>query len=68
MIIIWSTINIINIVINLVNNNNMVWRARRPLPCALRRLANFALGHERCAPVHRHHHHVLGLCLSLHRM
>ena len=36
MIIIWSTINIINIVINLVNNNNMVWRARRPLPCALR--------------------------------
>ena len=27
------------------------WRARRPLPCALRWLANPALGHERCAPV-----------------
>ena len=46
----------------------LVWRARKPLPCALRWLAEPALGHEQCAPVHRHQHPVLGLCLSLHRM
>ena len=41
--------------------------ARRPLPCALRCLANPALGHERCGPMPRHHlyhHPVLSLwCL-----
>ena len=41
----------------------LVWRVRRPLPCALRWLANPALGHERCAPVPRHHHPLLGLCV-----
>ena len=46
----------------------LVWRARKPLPCALRSSANPALGHERRASVPEHHHLVLGLCLSLPRM
>ena len=47
-----------------------VWRARKPLPCALRSSANPAVGHERRAPEPGHHHPVLGLlfCLSLPRM
>ena len=45
----------------------LVWRARKPLPCALRSSANpAALGHERRLIEHRHP--VLGLCLSLPRI
>ena len=44
------------------------WRARKPLPCALRLSAKPALGHERRAPVLKHHPPVLGLCLRLHWM
>ena len=41
----------------------LVWRARKPLPCALRSSANPALiGH---GPVLKHHPLGLGLCLSL---
>ena len=42
---------------------SLVWRARKPLPCALRSSAAFALGHERRALVPKHHLPVLGLSL-----
>ena len=42
---------------------SLVWRARKPLPCALRSSAALALGHERRATVPQHHLPVLGLSL-----
>ena len=47
----------------------LVWRARKPLPCALRSPASLALGLERRrAPVPEHCLAVLGLCLRPHGM
>ena len=47
----------------------LVWRARKPLPCALRSSASLALGLERRrAPVPEHRLPVLGLCLRPHWM
>ena len=48
--------------------SEVFWRARKPLPCALRSPAQPALGHERGAPVLKHHLPGLGLCLRLHWM
>ena len=44
----------------------LVWRARKPLPCALGSSADFALGHEWRAPVPKHHLLFLGFCLRPH--
>ena len=44
----------------------LVWRARKPLPCALMSSATPApVGHAR---VIKHHHLGLGLCLGLQRV
>ena len=42
------------------------WRARKPLPCAIRSSADLVPGHERRAPVLKHHLLALGPSLRPH--